>query len=87
MSYNPLIGRGRGANLIMAYPQRLESADGTRWACGRNVKRSLPDHRYDSVEVWALKHRVNGKVVTVDSGVSPEEAQRWVKEGKTRWQS
>jgi hypothetical protein len=68
----------RGANLIEAHPQRLESADGARWACGRNVKRALADHRYDAVEIWTLKERREGKAVTVDTYRDREAAERWV---------
>jgi hypothetical protein len=79
MSYNWRIGHGRGRkNLIEAHPQRLESADGTRWALGRNVKLSLPDHRYDAVEVWTLRHRVDGKVVTVGIHRGKADAEAWV---------
>ena len=80
MSYNPLIGRLRSGNLIEAHPQRLENKKTGRWACGRYVKRSLPDHRYDGVEVWTLKYRdSNGKVVVADTGRDKATAEEWVK--------
>ena len=75
--YNWRAGSRRGQNALEAHPQRLESPDGSRWACGRNVKRSLGDHRFDAVEVWALKERVNGKAVTVQTHRSKEEARTW----------
>jgi len=78
-AYNWRIGHGAGRrNLIAANPQRLESADGLRWACGRNVKRSLGNRRYDGVEVWTLKHRVAGKVVTVAQHRDRSEAEAWI---------
>lgn len=79
MVYNWRIGGLRSANLIEAHPQRLERADKVRWALGRNVKRSLGNGRYDGVEVWTLKERINGKPVTMDSGRSREEAEAWVR--------
>lgn len=78
LNYNWRHGGWRSPNLIEAHPQRLTSADGTRWALGRNVKRSLADHRYDSVEVWTLKHRVDGKAVTVDTHRDRAQAEAWV---------
>jgi hypothetical protein len=80
--WNWRAGTNRGPNLIEAHPQRLESADGTRWALGRNVKVALPDHRYEGVEVWTLKHRVDGKAVTVETHRDRDEAETWVKTGE-----
>jgi hypothetical protein len=45
--------------------KRLTSQDGTRWAISRNQKRALANHKFDVVECWTLKQRVNGKVETV----------------------
>jgi len=70
--------RSRGANMIAANPQRIESANGIRWACGRNVKRSLANKRYDSVEVWTLKERVNGKAIVRAGYCTREQAERWI---------
>ena len=59
--------------------RRMESADGSRWAISANRKRALPDHRFDSVEVWTLKRRdANGRVETVEINRSEEDAQKWV---------
>ena len=77
--YNWRAGTRRGPNALLAHPQRLESPDGSRWATGRNVKRSLGDHRFDAVEVWALKERVNGKAVTVSTHRDKAAAEAWVK--------
>jgi hypothetical protein len=79
MSYNALLGRSRGANMIAAYPERMTSADGTRWALGRNVKAetSVPGI-YTGVQVWTLKERRDGKAVTVETGRSIETARRWI---------
>ena len=92
MSYNYRIGHGRGRkNLVAAHPQRLESADGQRWACGRNQKRSLGDRRYDSVEVWSLRTRDNntGKVIEVARSMDRKAAEDWVSpdgiEALKRW--
>jgi len=78
MSFNWRKGQLRSQNAIEAHPQRLVSANGSRWATGRNVKRSLGDGRYDAVEVWTLKVRVDGKAVTVESHVSREAAEAWI---------
>jgi hypothetical protein len=69
----------RGANMVAANPQRLTSDDGSRWATGRHVKGETSEPGiYRAVEVWTLKHRVNGKAVTVKSGVDRESAEKWV---------
>lgn len=79
MSLNYRIPRSRGANVIDANPQRLESKDGTRWACGRNVKVSVGPRRYEAVEVWTLRMRdKNGKAVTIARHVSRMHATDWV---------
>lgn len=67
----------RGANMMQANPQRLTSADGSRWATGRTVRGEAPGGGYRPVQVWALKHRVNGKAVTVRAGVARDEAEAW----------
>ena len=73
------VSHSRGANLIAANPQRLESKDGTRWACGRNVKVSTGYRTYDGVEVWTLKTRDEaGKVIVIATHVDREMAQEWV---------
>lgn len=70
----------RGPNLIsqVGAGKRMVSQDGLRWAFSRNAKRSMPDKRFDSVEVWTLKERVNGKAVTVDTGISEEGAMAFL---------
>lgn len=68
----------RGANMVVANPQRLQSENGQRWACGRNVKRSIGGGRYDIVEVWALKERVNGKAVTRHTHCDRKAAEEWI---------
>lgn len=80
MGYNPNLGRLRGANMIAAHPQRLESTDGTRWALGRNVKgEGRTPGTYVGVEVWTLRTRDDdGKVVTVASLMSKKSAEEWV---------
>jgi hypothetical protein len=79
MSYNWRIGQLRSRNMIEAHPQRLTSADGTRWALGRNVKgETAVAGTFVGVEVWTLKQRVNGKAVTVDTYRDRAAAERWV---------
>lgn len=60
---------------------RKVSPDGTHWAMPRMAKRSLPDHRFDIVEVWDLKTRneETGKAYTVRSCVSEGAAIEWTK--------
>jgi len=58
--------------------RRLESADGSRWAHSRNRKLSLGNGRYDIVESWVLKHRVNGKVEVVNGDAYEADAKKWV---------
>lgn len=80
-AYNYRLGTLRGANAVEANPQRLQSADGKRWACGRNVKAESMRGRgyYDVVEVWTLKTRdAAGKVVVVDTHRSEEQAREWL---------
>ena len=77
---NYKVPNSRGPNMIVANPQRMASADGTRWATGRSVKgeSSIPGC-YIPVEVWTLKNRdASGKVVVVDSGVDRATAKAWV---------
>jgi hypothetical protein len=57
--------------------RRLVSADGLRWAISANRKRSLPNHRFDIVEVWTLKERVNGKAVTAEVNQGEEQARKF----------
>lgn len=72
----------RGANLIEPHPQRMGTPQDARWATGRNVKRSLPDRRYDGVEVWALKRRAaDGTVEVIAQHQSREAATAWVEAG------
>ena len=78
-AFNWRIGQARGPNLVAANPQRLESADGQRWATGRNVKRHLADRRFDAVEVWTLKQRVDGKAATIERNADRKRAEEWVK--------
>lgn len=78
MKPNIRIPSTRGPNMVEADPQRMESADGSRWACGRNVKVSTGYRTFGIVQVWTTKRRENGKVVVVDSGIGRDEAKAWV---------
>lgn len=57
---------------------RLQSEDGTRWAIARAYKVSEGFGRWGVVIAWTLKHRVNGKVVTLPAARSEEAARAWV---------
>ena len=54
---------------------------GKRWAYSRAFKRSIGNHRYDSVVAWVCRERNNGKVRTVQSGVDEATARAFVSEG------
>lgn len=70
----------RGKNQVNANPQRMGAPTDARWATGRNVKLSLPNHRYTVVESWTCKRRdENGKVVVVRQSVTREAAERFMK--------
>ena len=58
--------------------RRLVSPSGTKWATSRNMKRSLGDKRFDVVEVWTLKQRVDGKIVIVGVNVSEQTAENHI---------
>lgn len=77
-AYNWRIGAGRGRSLIASETKRTNSADGSRWVIGQNVKRSLPDHRYDAVRKYWLKERRDGKAITVDWTFDLAEARAWI---------
>lgn len=70
----------RGANVVVANPQRRESPDGLRRALGRNVKGESPRGRgyYEAVEVWTLKEKRDGRWVVVDTHCSREKAEGFV---------
>ena len=69
---------GRAASAVAYHPSRTVSHDGTRAALGRNAKRSLGDGRYDIVRIWTLKERVDGRWVTLRSGVGTERAAEFI---------
>jgi hypothetical protein len=54
--------------------RKLVSPDGLKWATSKNMKRSLGDKRFDVVEVWTLKQRIDGKVVAIEVNVSADRA-------------
>lgn len=58
--------------------ERIESADGMRWATSRAYKVSTGFGRYDIVVAWTLKQRVNGKIVTVSMHRSKDAADAFV---------
>lgn len=66
--------------MFNANPQRLENADGSRWATGRTVKGETSDpHRKQAVEIWTLKCRnAAGKAIVTDTYCSRLEAEEWI---------
>jgi hypothetical protein len=80
---NIKVTHNRGPNLIAANPERLESADGSRWALARNYKRRLPDRRYEGVRVWTLKRRgANGRALELHKTLDRAEAVAWIERGE-----
>lgn len=85
MASNIKVSTMRGPNAVAAHPEIRKSDDGKRRAYGRNVKRSLPDHRFDVVRVWTLKkHTVTAGWITLASGVGPELVDKFLKTGEYR---
>ena len=70
----------RGANAVDAQPQRIESANGKRWATGRNVKAETSNPSvFTIVQAWTLKERdASGKAVVVAKVYSRQRAIEWV---------
>lgn len=76
MSYT--ITHLRGRNVANRNSERLTSADGRRWALGRTVKRSLANHRWDTVRVWSLRERLDdGSWRETARYATAEEAEAW----------
>lgn len=69
----------RGPNMVDPQCERLQSADGSKWATGRNVKCETSEPgRFGVVKVWTLKARNSqGKVVSHFTGMSRAAAMRW----------
>lgn len=57
---------------------RIESADGSRWAIKTARKISRGNGTYDIVESWRLKERRDGKVVTVHGDAYEDHACEFV---------
>lgn len=82
---NYRVPHARGGNVVVAKPQAIGSKADPRWATGRNVKMSLPDHKYKVVEVWTLKQRgADGKVEVVATNVGRDTAEHFIRTG-SRW--
>jgi hypothetical protein len=87
MPSNYRVPQSRGANMIDADPQRMQSDDGLRSALGRNVKgETAQPGCYQAVQVWTLKERrVEGRSFcepsapwrVADTHCSLEEAEEW----------
>ena len=69
----------RAANLCSAKRERLESADGSRWATSRVVKMQIGGGIWEPVEMWTLKARVGGKAVVREQYATQDDAEGWVR--------
>lgn len=83
LNYNWRLGGLRSKNVCVANPQRLDATDGSsRYALGRTVKgEGRTPGTWEPVDVWTLRERVGGKVVTVDTHRSRQTAEAWVARG------
>jgi hypothetical protein len=61
--------------------KRIQSADGLRWAISRNAKRPLGYGRFDVVEVWTCKERINGKAVVLHTKIDEAGAKFFCNRG------
>jgi hypothetical protein len=77
MNYNWRSGGTRVATYDVD-ARRMTSTDGSRWATGRNMKRRLADKRFDVVQVWTLKARLDGRAVTIVHRCDKLAADAWV---------
>jgi hypothetical protein len=79
-AYNWRKGGIRAPNMFRADPQRLTSADGTRWATGRTAKGETATRGVKvPVEIWTLKERDEaGRVVVRDTHCSRARAEAWI---------
>lgn len=71
----------RGANAVVADPDKRVSADGTRSALGRNQKCSIGAGRFTVVRCYTLKERVNNKWETKWIHRGNDEAIKWLEGG------
>jgi hypothetical protein len=71
----------RGPNAVDAQAEIVIGANVFRRAYGRNVKRGLPDRRFDVVRVWTCKERRGTRWVTVARVVTQQDAQQWCNGG------
>jgi hypothetical protein len=80
MSLNHKVSSPRAPSVVsqVGAGERLVSADGLRWAISRNRKMSTGGGRFAIVTSWVLKHRVDGKAVTVHGDAYEEAALAWV---------
>ena len=58
--------------------QRIESADGSRWAYSRARKIQLANGTYGIIDSWVCKARINGKAVTVKGDAYEKAAIEFV---------
>jgi len=59
--------------------KRIQSEDGSRWAYSRARKLCSANGRFEIVESWVCKARVNGKAVTVNGDTYESAAREFVK--------
>lgn len=79
MSYNCRLGQTRAPNAVSSKTiERIESPDGSRWAYCRARKMSVGSGRYDIVQSWVVKARINGKVVTMNGDANEDTARKFV---------
>lgn len=70
---------GRGPNACSHKAiERITSADGNRWAYKTLRKRQIAGRQYSIVEVWVIKERRDGRVITVHSGTCEQIARQFV---------
>lgn len=72
----------RSPNLINGVMQeRIDSADGQRWAYSRFYKMMIGRRRYGSVKAWVLKYyNADGKAIVKATGMDEATARKWVGE-------
>ena len=82
MSMNYRAPHARGANAIDGtMTGKYVSADGNRTIASRYYKVSIGDGRYDAVEAWVLRERIDGRMKIVDTGMSEKVAFEFIGEG------
>ena len=77
-AYNWRIGQGRGASIVRADTSiQQHPTDPDKRIIARNVKRSLPNHYYESVRVYYCRERRDGRWINVSPGTYHATAEEW----------